>query len=163
MCSRPRTTKHLTPGKKPPPRKTDELRSGKLGREDRRAKRSPSLTRPRTYCAHRRRRTVAQQRAPPNLSTLSQPRRTGSPGPIERRNKKKNREIFWTYIDRYLLPGRKADGAMVKILYEAEGAEPTSRTRARLDGLFDHLPKSRPTSARRSRTVMATGCGVLTG
>ena len=70
-------------------------------------------------------------------------------------NKKKTREIFGTFIDRYLLRDAEADGAIVKILYEGRETVAEVTDRQQLDALS--MPPSRPScrmSARPSRTVV---------
>lgn len=72
------------------------------------------------------------------LDALPNAARIGFTGtPIEERSKKKTREIFGTYIDRYLLRDAEADGAIVKILYEGRELKADVTDKGTLDGLFD--------------------------
>lgn len=72
------------------------------------------------------------------LDALPNAARIGFTGtPIEEKSKKKTREIFGTYIDRYLLRDAQADGAIVKILYEGRELKGDVTDKGTLDGLFD--------------------------
>ena len=72
------------------------------------------------------------------LEALPNAARIGFTGtPIEERSKKKTREIFGAYIDRYLLRDAEADGAIVKILYEGRELKANLTDRRTLDQLFD--------------------------
>ncbi|MBB2692256.1 UNVERIFIED_ORG: type I restriction enzyme R subunit [Rhizobium esperanzae] len=72
------------------------------------------------------------------LDALPNAARIGFTGtPIEEKSKKKTREIFGTYIDRYLLRDAEADGAIVKILYEGRELKADVTDKGTLDGLFD--------------------------
>ena len=72
------------------------------------------------------------------LEALPNAARIGFTGtPIEERSKKKTREIFGVYIDRYLLRDAEADGAIVKILYEGRQLKVDLTDGSTLDKLFD--------------------------
>ena len=72
------------------------------------------------------------------LDALPNAARIGFTGtPIEEKSKKKTREIFGAYIDRYLLRDAEADGAIVKILYEGRELKADVTDKRTLDGLFD--------------------------
>ena len=72
------------------------------------------------------------------LEALPNAARIGFTGtPIEESNKKKTREIFGTFIDRYLLRDAEADGAIVKILYEGRETVANVTDQQQLDALFD--------------------------
>ena len=72
------------------------------------------------------------------LDALPNAARIGFTGtPIEEKSKKKTREIFGGYIDRYLLRDAEADGAIVKILYEGRELKADVTDKRTLDGLFD--------------------------
>ena len=72
------------------------------------------------------------------LDALPNAARIGFTGtPIEEKSKKKTREIFGAYIDRYLLRDAEADGAIVKILYEGRELKADVTDKGTLDGLFD--------------------------
>ena len=72
------------------------------------------------------------------LDALPNAARIGFTGtPIEEKSKKKTREIFGEYIDRYLLRDAEADGAIVKILYEGRELKADVIDKGTLDGLFD--------------------------
>ena len=72
------------------------------------------------------------------LDALPNSARIGFTGtPIEERSKKKTREIFGAYIDRYLLRDAESDGAIVKILYEGRELVADLTDSSTLDGLFD--------------------------
>ncbi len=71
------------------------------------------------------------------LDALPNAARIGFTGtPIEEKSKKKTREIFGAYIDRYLLRDAEADGAIVKILYEGRELKADVTDKGTLDGLF---------------------------
>jgi type I restriction enzyme R subunit len=83
------------------------------------------------------------------LDGLPNAARIGFTGtPIEEKSKKKTREIFGAYIDRYLLRDAEADGAIVKILYEGRELKADVTDKGTLDGLFD-TTFSRKSSAER--------------
>lgn len=72
------------------------------------------------------------------LDALPNAARIGFTGtPIEERSKKRTREIFGDFIDRYLLRDAEADGAIVKILYEGRELKADVTDKGTLDGLFD--------------------------
>jgi type I restriction enzyme, R subunit len=72
------------------------------------------------------------------LDALPNAARIGFTGtPIEEESKKKTREIFGAYIDRYLLRDAEADGAIVKILYEGRELKADVTDKGTLDGLFN--------------------------
>ena len=72
------------------------------------------------------------------LDALPNAARIGFTGtPIEEKSKKKTREIFGAYIDRYLLRDAEADGAIVKILYEGRELKADVTDKGTLDGLFN--------------------------
>ncbi|MDP9412727.1 MAG: type I restriction endonuclease [Pseudomonadota bacterium] len=72
------------------------------------------------------------------LDALPNAARIGFTGtPIEEKSKKKTREIFGGYIDRYLLRDAEADGAIVKILYEGRELRADVTEKRTLDALFD--------------------------
>ncbi|TIP80450.1 MAG: type I restriction endonuclease subunit R, partial [Mesorhizobium sp.] len=72
------------------------------------------------------------------LDALPNAARIGFTGtPIEEMSKKKTREIFGAYIDRYLLRDAEADGAIVKILYEGRELKADVTNKGTLDSLFD--------------------------
>lgn len=72
------------------------------------------------------------------LDALPNAARIGFTGtPIEEKSKKRTREIFGDYIDRYLLRDAEADGAIVKILYEGRELKADVTNKGTLDSLFD--------------------------
>lgn len=72
------------------------------------------------------------------LDALPNAARIGFTGtPIEERGKKKTREIFGAYIDRYLLRDAEADGAIVKVLYEGRELKAAVSDSGTLDQLFE--------------------------
>ena len=72
------------------------------------------------------------------LEALPNAARIGFTGtPIEERGKKKTREIFGAYIDRYLIRDAEVDGAIVKILYEGRELKADLTDGNTLDDLFD--------------------------
>lgn len=72
------------------------------------------------------------------LDALPNAARIGFTGtPIEEKSKKKTKEIFGAYIDRYFLRDAEADGAIVKILYEGRELKADVTDKGTLDGLFD--------------------------
>ncbi len=72
------------------------------------------------------------------LDALPNAARIGFTGtPIEAKDKKKTREIFGSYIDRYLMRDAEADGAIVKILYEGRELRADVTSKSTLDQLFD--------------------------
>ena len=85
--------------------------------------------------AHRSHTTSLHQNL---LDALPNAARIGFTGtPIEEKGKKKTRQIFDEYIDRYLLRDAEADGAIVKILYEGRELKADVTDKGTLDGLFD--------------------------
>lgn len=83
------------------------------------------------------------------LDALPNAARIGFTGtPIEETGKKRTREIFGDYIDRYLLRDAEADGAIVKILYEGRELKADVTDKRTLDGLFD-ATFARKTEAER--------------
>lgn len=123
-----------------PAAKTDELRSGKLVAKigERQAFRVLNESEDVLVLideAHRSHTSGLHQNL---LDALPNAARIGFTGtPIEEKNKKKTREIFGTYIDRYLLRDAEADGAIVKILYEGRELKADVTDKGTLDGLFD--------------------------
>ena len=72
------------------------------------------------------------------LDALPNAARIGFTGtPIEEKSKKKTRQIFGKYIDRYLLRAAEADRVIVKILYEGRELRADVINKGTLDGLFD--------------------------
>lgn len=122
------------------PAKTDELRSGKLVAKIGERKAFPVLNESEDVLvlideAHRSHTSGLHQNL---LDALPNAARIGFTGtPIEEKNKKKTRQIFGTYIDRYLLRDAEADGAIVKILYEGRELKADVTDKGTLDGLFD--------------------------
>ncbi len=85
------------------------------------------------------------------LDALPNAARIGFTGtPIEEKSKKKTREIFGEYIDRYLLRDAQADGAIVKILYEGRELKADVIDKGTLDGLFDATFASRSSDEREA-------------
>lgn len=123
-----------------PAAKTDELRSGKLVAKIGERQAFPVLNESEDVLvlideAHRSHTSGLHQNL---LDALPNAARIGFTGtPIEEKNKKKTREIFGTYIDRYLLRDAEADGAIVKILYEGRELKADVTDKGTLDGLFD--------------------------
>jgi type I restriction enzyme R subunit len=122
------------------PATTDELRFGKLVAKIGERKAFPVLNESDDVLvlideAHRSHTSGLHQNL---LDALPNAARIGFTGtPIEEKNKKKTREIFGTYIDRYLLRDAEADGAIVKILYEGRELKADVTDKGTLDGLFD--------------------------
>ncbi len=120
--------------------KTDALRSGKLVAKIGERKPFPVLNESEDILvlideAHRSHTSGLHQNL---LDALPNAARIGFTGtPIEEKNKKKTREIFGAYIDRYLLRDAEADGAIVKILYEGRELKADVTDKGTLDGLFD--------------------------
>lgn len=120
--------------------KTDELRSGKLVARIGERPAFPVLNDSEDVLvlideAHRSHTSGLHQNL---LDALPNAARIGFTGtPIEEKSKKKTREIFGTYIDRYLLRDAEADGAIVKILYEGRELKADVSDKGTLDGLFD--------------------------
>jgi len=72
------------------------------------------------------------------LDAMPNAARIGFTGtPIEEDSKKRTREIFGDFIDRYLLRDAEADGAIVKILYEGRELRADVTDKRTLDQLFD--------------------------
>ncbi|MEI9409333.1 type I restriction endonuclease subunit R [Mesorhizobium salmacidum] len=123
-----------------PAAKTDELRSGKLVAKIGERQAFPVLNESEDVLvlideAHRSHTSGLHQNL---LDALPNAARIGFTGtPIEEKSKKKTREIFGTYIDRYLLRDAEADGAIVKILYEGRELKADVTDTGTLDGLFD--------------------------
>ncbi|CDZ54493.1 type I restriction endonuclease subunit R [Neorhizobium galegae] len=123
-----------------PSRKTGELRSGKLVVKIGERPTFPVLNESEDVLvlideAHRSHTSGLHQNL---LDALPNAARIGFTGtPIEEKSKKKTREIFGTYIDRYLLRDAEADGAIVKILYEGRELKADVTDKGTLDGLFD--------------------------
>ena len=122
------------------PRRTDQLRSGKLVTKIGERPAFPVLNESEDVLvlideAHRSHTSGLHQNL---LDALPNAARIGFTGtPIEEKSKKKTREIFGTYIDRYLLRDAEADGAIVKILYEGRELKADVTDKGTLDGLFD--------------------------
>lgn len=120
--------------------KTDELRSSKLVAKIGDQPAFPVLNESEDVLvlideAHRSHTSGLHQNL---LDALPNAARIGFTGtPIEEKSKKKTREIFGEYIDRYLLRDAEADGAIVKILYEGRELKADMTDRGTLDGLFD--------------------------
>lgn len=123
-----------------PAAQADELRSGKLVAKIGERQAFPVLNESEDVLvlideAHRSHTSGLHQNL---LDALPNAARIGFTGtPIEEKNKKKTREIFGTYIDRYLLRDAEADGAIVKILYEGRELKADVTDKGTLDGLFD--------------------------
>jgi type I restriction enzyme R subunit len=123
-----------------PDAKTDELRSGKLVAKISERPAFPVLNESEDILvlideAHRSHTSGLHQNL---LDALPNAARIGFTGtPIEEKSKKKTREIFGEYIDRYLLRDAEADGAIVKILYEGRELKADVTDKGTLDGLFD--------------------------
>ena len=123
-----------------PSTKIDELRSGKLVAKIGERPAFPVLNESEDVLvlideAHRSHTSGLHQNL---LDALPNAARIGFTGtPIEEKSKKKTREIFGTYIDRYLLRDAEADGAIVKILYEGRELKADVTDKGTLDGLFD--------------------------
>lgn len=100
------------------------------------------------------------------LDALPNAARIGFTGtPIEERGKKKTREIFGAYIDRYLLRDAEADGAIVKVLYEGRELKAAVSDSGTLDQLFESTFAAESNAVReaikdryatRSRVLNAT-------
>lgn len=122
------------------PAKPDQLRSGKLVAKIGERQAFPVLNESEDVLvlideAHRSHTSGLHQNL---LDALPNAARIGFTGtPIEEKSKKKTREIFGTYIDRYLLRDAEADGAIVKILYEGRELKADVTDKGTLDGLFD--------------------------
>ncbi|RWA68017.1 type I restriction endonuclease [Mesorhizobium sp.] len=122
------------------PAKADELHSGKLVTKIGERPAFPVLNESEDVLvlideAHRSHTSGLHQNL---LDALPNAARIGFTGtPIEEKSKKKTREIFGTYIDRYLLRDAEADGAIVKILYEGRELKADVTDKGTLDGLFD--------------------------
>lgn len=85
------------------------------------------------------------------LDALPNAARIGFTGtPIEAKDKKKTREIFGSYIDRYLLRDAEADGAIVKILYEGRELRADVTSKTTLDQLFDATFAARSATEREA-------------
>ena len=85
------------------------------------------------------------------LDALPNAARIGFTGtPIEAKDKKKTREIFGSYIDRYLLRDAEADGAIVKILYEGRELRADVTSKTTLDQLFDATFAGRSVAEREA-------------
>jgi type I restriction enzyme R subunit len=85
------------------------------------------------------------------LDALPNAARIGFSGtPIEAKDKKKTREIFGSYIDRYLLRDAEADGAIVKILYEGRELRADVTSKTTLDQLFDATFATRSAAEREA-------------
>lgn len=119
---------------------TDELRSGKLVAKIGERHAFPVLNESEDVLvlideAHRSHTSGLHQNL---LDALPNAARIGFTGtPIEEKSKKRTREIFGDYIDRYLLRDAEADGAIVKILYEGRELKADVTDKGTLDGLFD--------------------------
>ncbi len=122
------------------PAKPDQLRPGKLVAKIGERQAFPVLNESEDVLvlideAHRSHTSGLHQNL---LDALPNAARIGFTGtPIEEKCKKKTREIFGTYIDRYLLRDAEADGAIVKILYEGRELKADVTDKGTLDGLFD--------------------------
>lgn len=155
------------------PAKTDELRSGKLVAKIGERKAFPVLNESEDVLvlideAHRSHTSGLHQNL---LDALPNAARIGFTGtPIEEKNKKKTREIFGAYIDRYLLRDAEADGAIVKILYEGRELKADVTDKGTLDGLFDATFAGKSADEREAikdryatRARVLNAAGPLTG
>jgi len=146
------------------PAKTDELRSGKLVAKIGERKAFPVLNESENVLvlideAHRSHTSGLHQNL---LDALPNAARIGFTGtPIEEKNKKRTREIFGTYIDRYLLRDAEADGAIVKILYEGRELKADVTDKGTLDGLFDATFAGTPDEREAIKDRYATRARVL--
>ncbi|WPL17937.1 Type-1 restriction enzyme R protein [Thiorhodovibrio winogradskyi] len=97
------------------------------------------------------------------LDALPNAARIGLTGtPIEEKSKKKTREIFGAYIDRYLLRDAEADGAIVKILYQGRELKAMVRDSGTLDRLFNaYFAAESPALREAIKNRHATRAGVL--
>jgi len=97
------------------------------------------------------------------LEALPNAARIGFTGtPIEESGKKKTRDIFGDYIDRYLLRDAEADGAIVKILYEGRELRADVTNKTTLDHLFDATFAAKSDREREAiKTRYATRTRVL--
>jgi type I restriction enzyme R subunit len=122
-----------------PATKSDEIRSGKMVAKIGERPAFPVLNESEDVLvlideAHRSHTSGLHQNL---LDALPNAARIGFTGtPIEEKSKKKTREIFGAYIDRYLLRDAEADGAIVKILYEGRELKADVTDKGTLDGLF---------------------------
>jgi type I restriction enzyme, R subunit len=120
--------------------KSDEVRSGKMVAKIGERPAFPVLNESENVLvlideAHRSHTSGLHQNL---LDALPNAARIGFTGtPIEEKSKKKTREIFGAYIDRYLLRDAEADGAIVKILYEGRELKADVTDKGTLEGLFD--------------------------